>query len=67
MSNPEIKTKILKFLSQNYPKDFTISEIVEEVKYHRTTVSKYVEVLKAEGKIVITRNFGKINLYTIVK
>ena len=66
MSNPEIKSKILDFLRSNYPKDFAITELVKILSYHRTTVSKYIEVLKAEKKIENTRNIGNTKLYTII-
>ena len=66
MANPEIKKKILDLLTKKYPKDFSIKEIKEELGYSRGTISKYLEVLKAEKRIFITRNFGKINLYSVI-
>ena len=67
MSNPEIKKKILSLLQKGYPKDFNIQEIADEVEIHRNTVSTYVKVLVAEGKLKISRTMGKITLYTFVK
>lgn len=67
MSNPEIKKKILEVLQEHYPKDFTIQEVADEITIHRNTVSTYLKVLVAEKKAYITRNIGKINLYSFVK
>lgn len=67
MSNPEIKQAILEMLGKYYPKDFAIKEIVEELHYDRGTVRTYLRVLEAEKKIYITRSFGKINLFSILK
>ena len=64
MSDPEIKQKILKMLEVFYPKDFSIREIAEELKYNRGTISTYLKVLVAEKKVSITRTFGKMNLYS---
>jgi len=67
MSNPEIKKKIIDLLTKEFPKDFSIKEIKEELGFSRGTISKYLEVLKAEKRIFIPRNFGKINLYSVIK
>lgn len=67
MSDPKIRKNILNMLTEEYPKDFSIKEIKEKLGYSRGTISKYLEVLKAEGKIIITRSYGKINLYSLVK
>lgn len=65
MSDPEVKKKIIVFLKKEFPKDFNIQEIADEIKMHRNSVSTYVKVLVAEGKLVISRMIGKINLYSI--
>ncbi len=67
MSNPEIKETILQFLQENHPKDFNIQEIADAVNIHRNTVSTYVKVLVAEGKLKISRTMGKISLYSFIK
>lgn len=64
MLNPKIEQDILQFLKENFPKDFNIQEITNGVKVHRNTVSTYVKVLTAQGKIKLTRTMGKINLYS---
>ena len=64
MSNPDIKKKILVFLRNNYPKDFYIQEIADELKIHRNTISIYLKVLVAEGLLESLRKIGKINLYS---
>lgn len=67
MSNPEIKEKILEVLLKHHPKDFTIQEVANETDYHRNTVSTYLKVLVAEKKAYISRNIGKVNLYSFLK
>lgn len=57
----------MQFLRDNFPKDFNIQEITNGVKVHRNTVSTYVKVLTAQGKINLTRTMGKINLYSFSK
>ncbi len=59
--------KILEMLTKEYPKDFSIKEVADKLKYNRQTISKYLQVLRAEGFLTITRNYGKINLYSLVK
>lgn len=61
----KIKQDIIQFLQINFPKDFNIQEIADNVKVHRNTASTYVKVLVAEGKVKLTRTMGKINLYSL--
>lgn len=63
MSDPKVKKKIIDFLRVQYPKDFNIQEIADKIEMHRNSVSTYMKVLVAEGKIEISRKFGKITLY----
>lgn len=65
MLKPKIKQDIIKFLQDNFPKDFNIQEIADSVKVHRNTASTYAKMLFAEGKIKLTRTIGKINLYSL--
>ena len=67
MSDQKIRKDIINMLTKEYPKDFSIKEVADKIGYNRQTISKYLQVLKAEGRIHITRNFGKINLYSLVK
>lgn len=67
MSNPKVKQVIIQFLKKNLPKDFNIQEIAYNVKIHRNTISTYLKVLVAEGKLKITRTMGNINLYSLPK
>ena len=65
MSDPEVRKKIIVFLKKEFPKDFNIQEIAGEIKMHRNSVSTYVKVLVAEGKLKISRSIGKINMYCV--
>lgn len=67
MADPELKNKILKFLEKQFPKDFNIQEIADELKIHRNTISTYLKVLEAENKIAISRSIGKMNMYVFQK
>jgi len=67
MLNLKIRQDIIQFLRMEFPKDFNIQEIANNVKVHKNTASTYVKVLVAEGKIKLTRTMGKINLYASSK
>ena len=67
MSDPEIKKRILAFLKNEYPKDFSIQEIADKTKMHRNTISIYLKVLRAEEMIVISRVIGNNTMYSIPK
>ena len=61
------KDKILEEIKNSTPSYVTIQEIADKTKISRDTVSKYILVLAAEGKIRITKKVGKVNLYEAVK
>ena len=61
------KQKILKKLEESYPTDLSIGEIAKKTGLSRTTVSTYLKVLVAEGKIVHTRNVGRAIFYRAKK
>ncbi len=47
------------------PPYVTIQEIANTTKFSRETVSKYMLVLAAEGKIRVTKTVGKAKLYEV--
>ena len=57
------KSKLLKVLTKIYPRDLSIGEIAKEAKLSRMTVSTYLKVLDAEGKIEVSRRVGKAVFY----
>jgi len=61
------KKKVLDAIRKASPKDVSIHEIAGMTKLSRETVSKYVGILKAEGKIKLTRKIGKAKLFTSLK
>lgn len=61
------KEKVLKAIKNANPSYVTIDEIAKSTKLARQTVSKYMHILNAEGKIKITKTVGKVNLYEAVK
>lgn len=65
MSDPEIKKSILTFLRKEYPKDFSIQELADWKKMHRNSISTYIKVLRAEGKVAISRVIGNNTMYSI--
>ncbi len=67
MSNLEIKQKILEFLKQSHPKDFSVQEVADGTEFHRNTVSVYLKVMVAEKKVIIARKIGNANLYAFLK
>jgi len=63
----EIKQRILKILEEVYPCDLCIIEIARKVGMSRITVARYVGELKGEGKIEVSRKFGKMIFYKLKK
>ena len=61
------KDQILEEIKKSTPSYVTIQEIADKTKLSRETVSKYILVFVAEGKIRITKKVGKVNLYEAVK
>jgi len=61
------KDRILEEIKNSIPSYVTIQEIADKTKISRDTVSKYILVLAAEGKIRVTKKVGKVNLYEAVK
>jgi CRP-like cAMP-binding protein len=62
-SEKDTKDIILNAIRNADPTYVTIKDIANATEYTRETVSKYMHILKAEGKIRITKEVGKVNLY----
>ena len=61
------KTKVLKALEEAYPQDLCIGEVAKATNLSRPTVSTWLKVLEAEGKIEVSRKVGKAIFYRIKK
>lgn len=61
------KEIVLEAIINADPSYVTIQDIADVTKLSRETVSKYMLVLKAEGKITATKKIGKAILYEAVK
>jgi len=59
------KEIILDAVKNANPPYVTIQDIANITKISRETVSKYMLVLEAEGKIKVTKVIGKAKLYEI--
>jgi response regulator of citrate/malate metabolism len=57
------KQIVLEAIKKADPPYVTIQEIADVTKLSRETVSKYMLVLAAEGKLKVTKTVGKVNLY----
>jgi predicted transcriptional regulator len=57
------KQKIFNAIRKANPPYVTIQDIADLTKISRETVSKYMLVLEAEGKIRVTKKVGKAKLY----
>jgi len=57
----DYKNKIIETLS-DYASGLTITDVSNKIKVHRNTVSKYLYILEAEGK-VLKKEIGNANLY----
>jgi len=60
----EIKYKILKFLQQNSGSKFNVKQISEELNISYSTCLKWIEVLRAEGKIDV-EDWGNVKIIKI--
>lgn len=58
----ETKEKILEFLKNQGKEPTTIKDIINFIKISYPTISKYLLVLEAEGKIKVS-NYGNIKFY----
>lgn len=67
MKNKSTKEIILDAIRKADPPYVTIQDIADATKISRETVSKYMLVLEAEGKIKVTKVIGKAKLYEAVK
>ena len=65
MASNNYKTQILEVLN-NSASGLTLKEISDEVDGHRNTISKYLYVLEAEGKVK-KKEVGTANLYTTTR
>lgn len=63
----QMKDKILKFLENGYPRDYSIQDIADAIKVHRSTATKYLKILHRIGMIVHTRKHGTTKNFTINK
>jgi len=59
--------KIMKELEKAHPSDLSIGEVARKTGLSRTTVSTYLKVLEAEGKIKISRKVGRAVFYQLLK
>ena len=62
-SEKTTKQMVLDAIKKAKPPYVTIQEIADVTKLSRETVSKYMLVLVAEGKLKVTKTVGKVNLY----
>jgi len=61
----DTKQKVLNAIKKSDPPYVTIQDIADATKISRETVSKYMLVLEAEGKIKVTKIVGKAKLYEL--
>jgi len=67
MVNVKVKyqEEIFALLKRVSPKDLSIIEISRELNVSRQTVSKWIKVLEAEGKVKVSRVVGRAVLYKV--
>ena len=66
-SERDNKQRILNAIKSSKPPYVLIQDIADKTGLSRETVSKYMLVLAAEGKIKATKKVGKALLYEAVK
>lgn len=57
-------TNIREYLQEKYPQKISISAISRNLRIHRSTASKYLEILRLNGEVTMC-HYGKSKLYTI--
>ena len=62
-SRKSTKDTVLDAILKANPPYVTIQNIADATKISRETVSKYMLVLEAEGKLKVTKVIGKVKLY----
>jgi predicted transcriptional regulator len=60
-SRRDIRSEVLELLKNIYPDGLTIKEVSEKLRISRSTASKYIAVLEAEG-LILCRLVGKAKL-----
>lgn len=65
-SEKSTKDIVLDAIKKAKPPYVTIQDIADATMKSRETVSKYMLVLEAEGKIHVTKIVGKAKLYEVV-
>jgi len=60
----DLKEKIYRFLKENKDKEFNIKQISEKLGISYPTTLKWIEVLRAEGKIKLI-DWGNLKLVKI--
>ena len=63
MKKNEVKDKIIKLLRKQ-EKPLTQTQISKILKVNKATISKYVAILSAEGKVSV-ETYGNVNLVRI--
>ncbi len=63
----ENKENILTVLKEAYPGDLSIGEVAQRSRLSRGTASTWLKVLKAEGKIELSRKVGPAVFYRVKK
>ena len=61
------KNEILSIIKNAHPNDLSIEEIAKSSRMSRETVSKYIAVLEAEGKVELSRMVGRAKMYKMKK
>jgi response regulator of citrate/malate metabolism len=62
----DTKQIVLDAIKKSNPTYVTIQDIADATLLSRETVSKYIAVLLAEGKIKVTKTVGKVHLYEAI-
>jgi len=61
-----VRDRIIELLESIYPLDISLKDIASRLKVSRGTVSKYIAVLEAEGKVEC-RMVGRVKLCKLKK
>ena len=57
--------KILLFLQENFPRDFCVAEIAENITLAEGTVRNHIKSLMKRNQVLIERTVGRVNFYNL--
>lgn len=65
LKEKQVKIRVFNALKNAHPQDLSMEEIAKASRVSRETVSKYIGILEAEGKVELSRIVGRAKMYRL--